>query len=248
MPPIKVSNKIKFGAIDCMKREENIAIRRISTKSEFFNLVFCFSLWWIEQQTPTPHRPLPVPLNGIFLFFPRICFPPWHNIFRDSTFPSLAEGGLLTKLDNREEIEQVRKTTNHLEKPNAKREKKEETWEIIRRDKKQFSLSQCLKSWWGKTEKNYHESENGLFELVFKSGGSSLWWKMRFLNNLWWVLSLRTHFRTKSLGLIVHYFVFGGSVKGRILAKNLLPNDNRFHIRLFQRNIQTLQPKFGYLG
>ena len=125
-----------------------------------------------------------------FSFFsPRICFPPWHNIFRDSTFPSLAEGGLLTKLDNREEIEQVREKPQNLEKPNAKREKKEETWEIIRRDKKQFSLSQCLKSWWGKTEKNYHESENGLFELVFKSGGSSLWWKMRFLNNLWWVLT-----------------------------------------------------------
>ena len=190
MPPIKVSNKIKFGAIDCMKREENIAIRRISTKSEFFNLVFCFSLWWIEQQTPTPHRPLPVPLNGIFLFFPTDLFSSLTQYFQGLHLPEPGWGRPADEAGQQGgDWAGKRKTTNHLEKPNAKREKKEETWEIIRRDKKQFSLSQCLKSWWGKTEKNHHESENGLFELVFKSGGSSLWWKMRFLNNLWWVLT-----------------------------------------------------------
>ena len=85
-------------------------------QSEFLNLV---SLW-TEQQTPTPQRPLAVPLNSslLLLLFPTIflfCSTDLFFIalaqilflFRDSTFPSLAEGGMLTKMDTREDIEQV---------------------------------------------------------------------------------------------------------------------------------------------
>ena len=82
-------------------------------QSEFLNLV---SLW-TEQQTPTPQRPLAVPLNSsllfptIFLFCSTdlffIALAQIYLLFRDSTFPSLAEGGMLTKMDTREDIEQV---------------------------------------------------------------------------------------------------------------------------------------------
>ena len=103
-------------------------------QSEFLNLV---SLW-TEQQTPTPQRPLAVPLNSsllfptIFLFcstdlffvaLAQIFFS--HNLlFRDSTFPSLAEGGMLTKMDTREDIEQVGEKIYEGEKLEIKRGQK----------------------------------------------------------------------------------------------------------------------------
>ena len=115
-------------------KKRTILAQVFPPQSEFLNLV---SLW-TEQQTPTPQRPLAVPLNSsllfptIFLFcstdlffvaLAQIFFS--HNLlFRDSTFPSLAEGGMLTKMDTREDIEQVGEKIYEGEKLEIKRGQK----------------------------------------------------------------------------------------------------------------------------